>query len=147
MQAKKEMEAIKALSERVPKRIITNGKRNTYYLIGKQNATYSGGSSAGQLVLFVSSISIYQDCIPAYFIVNSYGECSKHSIVEESGVLKKIMAYTDDTHDYIFLYAPNYHDNFYVDLVSSYNFNLDVEAMTADEFNTYVANMTKLSEV
>ena len=150
MQAKNEMEAIKNLNGKInnieSKRIIANGKRNTYYLIGKQNTTYSGWGSAGQLTLFVSSISIYQNCIPAYFVVNSNGDCSKHSIVEESGVLKKIMTYTDNTYDYVFLYAPNYHDNFHVDLVSSYHFTLDVEEMTADEFNAYVASMTKLSE-
>ena len=53
MQAKSEMEAIKALSERVPKRIIKNGTRNMYYLIGKQNANPTNASNSGQLVLLL----------------------------------------------------------------------------------------------
>ena len=150
MQAKQEMEAIKNLNGKInnieSKRIIANGKRNTYYLIGRQNASYSGGSSAGQLVLFINNLGEYQQSIPGYFMINADGQCFKHSIGVETKSIKSIITYTDNTYNYIFLYAPNYHDNFYVDLVSSYNFNLDVEAMTADEFNTYVANMTKISE-
>ena len=147
MQAKNEMEAIKALSERVPKRIITSGERNMYYLIGMQNANPTGIGNAGQLVLFISNIANYNDCIPAFAIVNRDGEAQKHSLVTQTGDLKKILVYTDNTQDYIFLYAPNYHDNFWVDVVVNYNITVDVQEMTASEFNTYVANMTKLSEV
>lgn len=150
MQAKNEMEAIKALNEKVnnieSKRIIANGKRNTYYLIARQNASYSGESSAGQLVLFINNLGEYQQSIPGYFMINADGQCFKHCIGVETKSIKSIITYTDNTYNYIFLYAKNYHDNFFVDLVASYNVILDVEAMTADEFNTYVANMTKISE-
>lgn len=146
MQAKNEMEAIKALSERVPKRIITNGKRNTYYLIGRQNANPSGPANAGQTVLFVSNAEIYQQCNPTYFIVNMNGECSKHNIGIVSGVQKEILTYSNGTYDYIFLYSPNYHDNYFVDVIVNYNITLDLQEMTSSEFSTYVANMTKLSK-
>ena len=137
---------LKDIDKRVNKRIIKKGKRNTYYLIGIKNAEYSGGSSAGTLVLFVNNLGEYQQSIPGYLMVNANGQCFKHSIGVETKTIKSIICYTDNNNDYIFLYAKNYHDNYYVDLVSSYNFTLDVEEMTADEFNAYVANMTKLSE-
>lgn len=146
MVVKNEMEAIKNLSERVPKRIIPDGQRNKYYLVGNQLANPTGSGTAGQLVLFVSNAGTYDDNIPALYLVDKNGNCSKFAFATEKRTQKKIMTYTNNTRDYIFLYAPDYHDNFCVDLIVKYNITLNIQEMTADEFNTYVANMTKLSE-
>lgn len=143
------LDKIKNLNSRLlnieDKRIIS-GKRNTFYLIGRQNTSSTGPGNAGQLTLFVDNIGIYQNCIPAYYMINREGKCTKHTIGTESGVLKEIITYTDNTYNYIFLYAPNYHDNFHVDLVSSYNITLDVQEMTSEEFNSFISGMTKVSQ-
>lgn len=146
MVVKNEMDAIKNLSERVPKRIIPDGQRNKYYLVGNQLANPAGSGNTGQLVLFVSNAGTYDDNIPALYLVDRDGNCSKFAFATGVRTQKKIMTYTNNTRDYIFLYAPDYHDNFWVDLIVKYNITLNIQEMTADEFNTYVANMTKLSE-
>lgn len=128
------------------KRIIANGKKNTYYLIGTQFSNPTGPVNAGQLVLFVSNAGVYNANIPALYLVDRDGNCSKFAFATEEGTQKKIMVYTNNTRDYIFLQAPDYHDNFFVDVLVDYNITFAVQEMTADEFNTYVASMTKLSE-
>lgn len=150
MQAKNEMEAIKSLNNKInnieSKRIIANGQRNKYYFIGTQFSNPTGLGSTGQLVLFVSNVGVYNANIPALYLVDRDGNCSKFAFATEEGTQKKIMVYTNNTRDYIFLQAPDYHDNFFVDVLVDYNITFAVQEMTADEFNTYVASMTKLSE-
>ena len=147
---KKILEKIKNLNSRLKtiedKTIIKNGKRERFYLIGKQNANSTGPGNAGQLTLFVNNIGIYQNCIPAYFMVNRNGECFKHSIGTESGALKQIITYTNNTYNYIFLYAPNYHDNYFVDVVANYNVTLDIQEMTSEDFNSFITGMEKISQ-
>ena len=137
----------KIKSEILDKKIIKNGKRNTYYLIGKQQATSSGASVAGQLVLFISNMTTYNDCVPGFISINKDGNAQVSKLATTTQSLKKILVYTDVNYDYIFLYAPNYHDNFSVELISNYNVTIDVQEMTASEFNNYVASMTKITEV
>lgn len=128
-------------------RIIKKGKRNTYYLIGKQYIIVTGPASAGQLVLFISNMATYSDCIPAFVSINRDGNAQISKLATTTQRLKNILIYTDGTYDYIFLYAPNYHDNFSVELISNYNVTIDVQEMTESEFNNYVASMTKITEV
>ena len=137
----------KIKSEILDKKIIKKGKRNTYYLIGKQHANPTSAARAGQLVLFINNMATYNDSVPAFVSINRNGdaEISKLATTKES--LKHILVYTDVNYNYIFLYAPNYHDNFSVELISNYNVTLDVQEMTKSEFNNYVASMTKITEV
>lgn len=128
------------------KRIIANGQRNKYYFIGTQVSNPTGAGSTGQLVVFVSNAGVYNENIPALYLVDRDGNCSKFAFTTEEGTQKKIMVYTNGSRDYIFLQIPDYHDNFWVDVVVSYNITFDVKKLTEAEFNTYVSGMTKLSE-
>ena len=133
--------------ELLDKKIIKNGKRNTYYLIGKQYVITTGPGNAGQLVLFISNMATYNDCVPAYVSINRHGDAEISKLATTTQSLKNILVYTDDTYDYIFLYSKNYHDNFFVELISNYNVTIDVQEMTASEFSNYVANMTKITGI
>lgn len=137
----------KIKSEILDKKIIKKGKRNTYYLIGKQYANPANTASAGQLVLFINNMATYNDCVPTYVSINKDGEAEISKLATTKQTLKNILVYTDVNYDYIFLYAPNYHDNFSVELISNYNVTIDVQEMTESEFNSYVASMTKITEV
>ena len=128
-------------------KIITNGTRNKVYLIGKQNASPTGASTSGQLALFVSNLGDYNESVPAFFAINKDGEVERTVLATVPSSAKKVYVYTDDEYDYIFLYAPNYHDNFFVDVLVNYNVTLDLQEMTVDEFNTYITSMTKVAEV
>ena len=133
--------------ELLDKKIIKNGKRNTYYLIGKQYVIATSPGNAGQLVLFINNMATYNDCVPAYVSINRDGDAEISKLATTKQSLKNILVYTDVNYDYIFLYAPNYHDNFSVELISNYNVTIDVQEMTESEFNNYVTNMTKITEV
>ena len=137
----------KIKSEILDKKIIKKGKRNTYYLIGKQYANPTNAARAGQLVLFINNMATYNDCVPAYVSINRDGDAEISKLATTKQSLKNILVYTDVNYDYIFLYAPNYHDNFSVELISNYNVTIDVQEMTESEFNNYVTNMTKITEV
>lgn len=137
----------KIKSEILDKKIIKKGKRNTYYLIGKQHANPTNVATAGQLVLFINNMATYNDCVPAYASINRDGDAEISKLATTKQTLKNILVYTDVNYDYIFLYAPNYHDNFSVELISNYNVTIDVQEMTESEFNSYVASMTKITEV
>ena len=137
----------KIKSEILDKKIIKNGKRNTYYLIGKQYVIATGPGNAGQLVLFINNMATYNDCVPAFVSINRDGDAEISKLATTTQQLKKILVYTDVNYDYIFLYTPNYHDNFSVELISNYNVTIDVQEMTKSEFNNYVASMTKITEV
>ena len=137
----------KIKSEILDKKIIKKGKRNTYYLIGKQNTNPSNVTSAGQLVLFINNMATYNDSVPAFVSINRDGNAQISKLATTKQSLKNILVYTDVNYDYIFLYAPNYHDNFSVELISNYNVTIDVQEMTKSEFNSYVASMTKITEV
>lgn len=128
-------------------RIIKNGKRNTYYLIGKQYIIVTGPASAGQLVLFINNMATYTDCVPAFVSINKDGDTEINKLATTTQLLKNILVYKDVNYYYIFLYAPNFHDNFSVELISNYNVTIDVQEMTESEFNSYVASMTKITEV
>lgn len=127
------------------KRIIKNGTRNMYYLIGKQNANPTNASNSGQLVLFVSNVGSYNSNIPGIFTVSNTGIVNRSTFGAEPPDLKEVLVYTDNTYDYIFLHSPNYHDNFWVDVIVDNGITLDVQEMTEEEFNTYITGMTRIS--
>lgn len=133
--------------ELLDKKIIKKGKRNTYYLIGKTYVVSTNPASAGQLVLFINNMATYNDCVPAYVSINRNGDAEISTLATTTQSLKKILVYKDINYYHIFLYAPNYHDNFSVELISNYNVTIDVQEMTESEFNSYVASMTKITEV
>lgn len=133
--------------ELLDKKIIKKGKRNTYYLIGKTYVVSTNPASAGQLVLFINNMATYNDCVPAYVSINRNGDAEISTLATTTQSLKKILVYKDINYYHIFLYAPNYHDNFSVELISNYNVTIDVQEMTESEFNNYVASMTKITEV
>ena len=139
----------KILNEKIAeldKRII-NGTRNKVYLVGKQNANPTGTANSGQLALFISNLGDYNESVPCFFAINKDGEVERTVLATVPSSTKKVYVYTDNEYDYIFLHAPNYHDNFFVDVLVNCNVTLDLQEMTVDEFNTYVANMTKVTEV
>lgn len=41
------------------------------------------------------------------------------------------------------MYAPNYHDNYFVDVVANYNVTLDIQEMTSEDFNSFITGMEK----
>lgn len=116
-------------------------------MIGKQHANPTGPGNAGQLVLFINNMATYSDCVPAFVSINKDGDTEINKLATTTQLLKNILVYKDVNYYYIFLYAPNYHDNFSVELISNYNVTIDVQEMTESEFNNYVANMTKITEV
>lgn len=126
------------------KRIIKNGTRNMYYLIGKQNANPTNASNSGQLVLFVSNVGSYNSNIPGIFTVSNTGIVNRSTFGAEPPDLKEVLVYTDNTYDYIFLHSPNYHDNFWVDVIVDNGITFNLQAMTESNFNTYVNSMTKI---
>lgn len=125
------------------------GYRNNYYYIGKQNHCVGGGSKvAGQLVLYVSNMDFYDVSVAGFVNIDKLGAISTLLFGNNtlSDYKKVIYVYTDGEYDYVFIYAPNYNDNWYVDVLTAYNFNLAWVRYTANDFQNFIADKTLVSQ-
>lgn len=125
------------------------GYRNNYYYIGKQKHWVGGGSEfAGQLVLYVSNMDFYDLSMAGFVNINKLGTVSTSTIVPAtlSNYKKIIYVYTDNEYDYVFIYAPNYNDNWYVDVLTAYNFSLAWVRYTENDFQNFIADKSLVSQ-
>ena len=124
------------------------GERNKVYLLGRMYANPTSGGSAGQLVLYISNMQEYGG-IAGFANINSSGRVVISTIVPWTlSSFKKIFyVYSDGTYLYVFIYAPNYNDNWYVEILSKYNIygGLSWISYSYSEFQDYVKDMTLVS--
>lgn len=125
------------------------GERNKYYYIGKQKHYVDGGSSiAGQLVLFISNMYEYSNCVAGFANISNDGTVITSTIVPwTSTMYKKIFyVYTDGKYDYVYIYAPNYNDNWSIEVLVKYNFDLQWKSYSEAEFNNLISDKTLVAQ-
>ena len=124
------------------------GIRNTYYLIGKMKANASTAETVGHLSLFFSNLDYYDKAIAGFSNVTGQGIAGLASIVPWtfSSYKKIIYVYSDNTYLYVFVYSPNYNDGWYTEVLTSRNFTLMWQDYSSSDFNSFIANMTLVSQ-
>lgn len=124
------------------------GTRNTYYLIGKMKANASTAEIVGHLSLFFSNLDYYDKGIAGFSNVTGQGVAGLASIVPWtfSSYKKIIYVYSDNTYLYVFVYSPNYNDNWYTEVLTSRNFTFMWQGYSSSDFNSFIANMTLVSQ-
>lgn len=90
----------------------------------------------------------YDHAVAGFVNVDCKGIVATSTIVpwNLSGYKKVIYVYTDNTYDYIFIYSPNYNDNWYVDVLTAYNVSLSWTKYTSTEFQNFIADKTLVSQ-
>lgn len=124
------------------------GMRNRYYLIGTQVHNGKDSSSAGQLTMFISNTDYYDSGIAGFANVDKSGKVVVATIVPWSlSSYKKILyVYTDNNKDYIFLYSPNYNDNWFIEILVSANVTISWQGYTKEEFENLISGKTLISK-
>ena len=124
------------------------GTRNTYYLIGTMKANASTAETVGHLSLFFSNLDYYDKGIAGFSNVTGQGVAGLASIVPWtfSSYKKIIYVYSDNTYLYVFVYSPNYNDGWYTEVLTSRNFTFMWQGYSSSDFNSFIANMTLVSQ-
>lgn len=120
------------------------GLRNKYYLIG----TWSTTPGYQQLTMFVSNLDYYDSAISGFINIDRNNKIVISPIVswDLSSYKKKIYIYKSGNYDYIFLYSPNYNDEWYMEIIRSNRISsLLWREFTETEFQNYVKDMTLVS--
>lgn len=120
------------------------GLRNKYYLIGTWDAT----PGYQQLTMFVSNLDYYDSAIAGFVNIDRNNKIAIAPVVSWnlSSYKKKIYIYKSGNYNYIFVYSPNYNDEWYIEIIR-YNRlrSLLWREFTEAEFQEYVKNMTLVS--
>lgn len=120
------------------------GTRSKYYLIG----TWAATPTYQQLSMFISNIDFYDSAIAGFVNIDRNNKIVISPIVPWtlSSYKKRIHIYKDGSYNYIFLYSPNYNDEWYMEIIRSNRMSsLLWREFTDNEFQDYVRNMTLVS--
>lgn len=120
------------------------GLRSRYYLIG----TWSTTPGYQQLTMFVSNLDYYDSAIAGFINIDRNNKIAISPIAswDLSKYRKKIYIYKSGNYDYIFLYSPNYNDEWYMEIIRRNRMSsLLWREFTETEFQNYVKDMTLVS--
>ena len=123
---------------------VTYGYRNLYYYIGKLNKITSGYSNVSCLVLYFSNWENYNQAVPAIVTITKNRTLITRLGDGESNSnnWKSIYVYEDTDYYWVFVKAPNYHDNWYYEIIEERNVS-DIQKdyrMTETDFNTFISS-------
>ena len=120
------------------------GLRNRYYLIG----TWTVTPTYQQLTMFVSNLDYYDSAISGFINIDRNNKIVISPIVpwNLSSYKKNIYIYKSGNYNYIFLYSPDYNDEWYMEIISKNRMSsLLWREFTKTEFQNYVKDMTLVS--
>ena len=120
------------------------GTRNKYYLIG----TWAATPTYQQLTMFVSNLDYYDSAISGFINIDRNNKIVISPIVpwNLSSYKKNIYIYKSGNYNYIFLYSPNYNDEWYMEIIRTNRISsLLWREFTKTEFQEYVKDMTLVS--
>ena len=98
--------------------------------------------------MFVSNLDYYDSAISGFINIDRNNKIVISPIVswDLSSYKKKIYIYKSGNYDYIFLYSPNYNDEWYMEIIRSNRISsLLWREFTETEFQNYVKDMTLVS--